>query len=77
MFLYHGFITNYSEFFRVEKKVGVNPEDKHTKKYYTFTDNDFRLFMNKILFLLEPFYEHKRVVLIEELSEVTEISFIN
>ena len=75
MYLYHGFITNFSEFFKVEKII-ENKSNIKKKCYYTFRDNDYRSFMNKVLNILEPFYEKKRTVLVEELEEIQMIHFV-
>ena len=77
MYLYHGFITNFSEFFKVEKQNDILQSEKKknriagcNKKFYTFRDNDYRSFMNKVLNILEPFCEKKKTVLIAELEEI-------
>jgi hypothetical protein len=69
MYLYHGFITNFGEFFRVEKINSIRGLN-NKPCYYTFKDNDYRSFMNLVLNYLVPFHEGKRKVLIEELEEI-------
>jgi len=60
--------------------LGSSKKDKYGKStnvYYTWVDQNYRDFMNKLLTNLEPRKDARHSILVDELDEFNEISFIN
>ena len=77
-------MSKFSDFFRLQKGtntlLGVGKKNKEgtpTNVYYTWVDQNYREFMNKLLTNLEPRRDAKHSILVDELDEFNEISFIN
>lgn len=69
-FLFRDFLQQYRKFFQIPKQ-SVNLHSR-----YTWFDDSYRFFMLEILKNLEPRFEEKDTILIEELDEVNEIIFL-
>ena len=69
-FLFRDFLQQYRKFFQIAKQT----ENLHSR--YTWFDDHYRFFMLEILKNLEPRFEEKDTILIEELDEVNEIIFL-
>ena len=52
-------------------------EQLYNKNFYTWGDMEYRDFMIGVLMNLEPIKYHKNMILINELDEFSEITFIN
>ena len=82
-FLFQNFLRRFSDFFRLQKggqatlfKTGGVNANINTN-YYTWVDQNYREFMNALLTNLEPRKDAKHSILVDELDEFNEISFIN
>lgn len=69
-FLFRDFLGQYRKFFQIPKLTA----NMHSR--YTWFDDSYRFFMLEILKNLEPRFEEKDTILIEELDEVNEIIFL-
>lgn len=52
-------------------------DNKYINSYYTWQDQEYREFMTTLLMSLRPMQADRRTVLVEELDEFTEITFIH
>lgn len=81
-YLFNSFTQKFSNFFMIEKmrKSTLSVFDKnpiYNKNFYTWNDMEYRDFMIGVLMNLEPISYAKNTVLINELDEFSEITFIN
>ena len=79
-YLYNNFLHTFTDFFRLSiyndgmfgmGKKGTRPS------YYTWVDQNYRNFMTQLLLNLEPRKDARHSILVDELDEFNEISFIN
>ena len=80
-YLYNNFLHTFTDFFRLAKEnntmFGFGKDDGKKTLYFTWVDQNYRNFMNSLLLHLEPRRDHKHSILVDELDEFNEISFIN
>lgn len=79
-FLFHEFLGKIQQFFRLSKATSKNMFQKSKikiKSYYTWNDQQYRDFVLQVLTLLEPRFEKKHTILIDELDEFNEILFFS
>lgn len=75
-FLFNQFLSKFSDFFRLQKGGNTILGDV-SRNYYTWVDQNYRDFMNTLLTNLEPRRDNKHSILVDELDEFNEISFIS
>jgi hypothetical protein len=79
-FLFRDFIRTFRLFFRMTKDSQYQFESdmnqKFIRQYYTWNDQSYREFMNKVLRALEPRFIQKKNIIINELDEFGEIIFV-
>ena len=69
-FLFQDFLYSFSKMFSIE-----NHQNKNENSFYTWNDFVYNNFMMDLLQKLEPRFEVKGTILIDELDEVNEILF--
>lgn len=81
-YLFNSFTQKFSNFFMIEKMKSSSlsvfdlTHAQH-KSFYTWKDTEYRDFMIGVLQNLEPIHYQKNTVLINELDEFSEITFVN
>lgn len=84
-FLFSHFLSKFYIFFRIEidQNKGGNlfavqehPEMRHCK-ILTWNDPNYREFMMMLLTRIEPRFEHKGTIIIDELTETNEVIFVS
>lgn len=75
-YLFTSFISNFFHFFHIRKNYKNIKSGKNNFSYYTWEDQPYRDFMFDLLICLEPFYERKNKILVNELDEFNVIQFV-